>query len=78
VKLGIPKKDSMCIVGSLFDIIKGELEKGNDVMISGFGKWSVKAKRERNGRNPQTDEALLLDARKVVKFHPALVLNNVV
>jgi integration host factor subunit alpha len=47
-KLGIPKKDSMCIVESLFDIIKGELEKGNDVMILGFGKWSVKAKRERN------------------------------
>ena len=44
-QLDIPKKDSARIVESVFDIIKDELEQGNDVMISGFGKWSVKSKR---------------------------------
>jgi integration host factor subunit alpha len=45
--LDIPKKDCVRIVESIFDIIKDELDKGNDVKISGFGKWTVKAKKKR-------------------------------
>jgi integration host factor subunit alpha len=48
-QLGIPKKDSVRLVESFFDIIKDDLDKGNDVMISGFGKWTVKAKKKRKG-----------------------------
>ncbi len=74
--LGIPKKDSISIVESLFEIIKDDLAMGNDVMISGFGKWSVKAKKRRMGRNPQTGEALMIDARRVVIFKPPNVLKD--
>jgi integration host factor subunit alpha len=74
--LGISKKDSIRIVESVFEIIKDELDKGNDVMISGFGKWMVKAKKKRNGRNPKTGEALTIDARNVVTFKPSQALRR--
>ena len=75
-KIGIPKKDCFNIVESLFDIIKDDLEKGNDVMISGFGKWMVKSKKARRGRNPQTGKEMTIDARKVVTFKPSTVLKK--
>ena len=75
-KLGMSKKDSVRIVESLFDIVKDELSKGGDVMISGFGKWTVKAKRERRGRNPQTGEELTIGARRVVTFKPSNALRD--
>jgi integration host factor subunit alpha len=74
--LGISKKDSVTAVESLFEIIKDELGKGNDVMISGFGKWTVRAKKKRKGRNPQTGEALTIEARKVVTFKPSHLLRQ--
>ncbi|MFH1408966.1 MAG: integration host factor subunit alpha [Nanoarchaeota archaeon] len=77
-ELGIPKKDCIRIVESVFDIIKDELDKWNDVKISGFGKWTVKAKKARKGRNPQTGEALTIDARRVVTFKPSTVLRDAV
>ncbi len=77
-KLGIPKKDCIRIVESVFEIIKNDLDKGNDVMISGFGKWTVKAKKKRKGRNPQTGKELMIDARKVVTFRPSQVLKGTV
>jgi integration host factor subunit alpha len=55
-------------VESVFDIIKDELTNGNDVMISGFGKWSVKKKKPRVARNPKTGEEITIDARTVVTF----------
>jgi nucleoid DNA-binding protein len=57
-------------------IIKERLIAGEDVMVSGFGKWSVKDKRERRGRNPQTGDELLLDARRVVTWHYSPVLKK--
>lgn len=77
-RLGIPKRDCFSYVESLFDILKDELVKGNDVMISGFGKWSVRAKKERRGRNPQTGEALRIGSRKVVTFKSSNVLRDAV
>ena len=77
-QLGLPKKDCVRIVDNLFEIIKGDLGKGEAVMISGFGKWSVKAKKKRKGRNPQTGDALVIDARKVVTFKPSNVLRDAV
>ena len=77
-KIGIPKKDCVSIVESVFEIIKDDLDKGNDVMISGFGKWTVKAKKKRKGRNPQTGKELMVDARKVVTFRPSQMLKATV
>jgi integration host factor subunit alpha len=77
-KIGIPKKDCSRIVESVFDIIKAEFEKGNHLNISGFGKWTVKAKKKRKGRNPQTGESIAIEARKVVTFKPSYVLRDVV
>lgn len=56
------------LVESVFELMKDELRKGNDVGISGFGKWSVRQKTPRKGRNPQTGETIMLDARTVVTF----------
>ena len=75
-EFGIPKKECVRIVDSFFEIIKDELCEGNDVMISGFGKWSVRAKKLRKGRNPQTGETIAIDARRVVTFKPSRVLRG--
>ena len=75
---GVSKIESIALVESFFEIIKDELAKGNDVMISGFGKWSVKKKNARNGRNPQTGEDLTIAARKIVTFRSAEKLKAVV
>jgi len=57
-------------------IAKQCLENGNDLLLSGFGKFNVKQKKARRGRNPQTGDALLLDARTVVTFKPSGILRN--
>ena len=67
-ELGFTKKKSVDIVESLLEIIKRNLEEGEDVLVSGFGKFCVKGKNTRRGRNPATGRDLLLDARKVVTF----------
>jgi integration host factor subunit alpha len=71
---GFLRGEAMEVVEKLLEIIKGKLLAGEEVMISGFGKWSVKDKRARRGRNPQTGEELVLDARSVVtwKYSPVL------
>lgn len=50
--------------------------QGNDVMISGFGKWTVKAKMKRKGRNPKTGKEMMIEARKVVTFKSSNVLRG--
>jgi integration host factor subunit alpha len=75
-ELDIPKKECINLVDSFFDIIKDELVKGDDVMISGFGKWSVKQKRPRLGRNPHTGEQIIIDAKRVVTFKSAPPLRS--
>ncbi len=67
-QLGYNWKRSTEIVEILLEIMKQSLEEGEDVLVSGFGKFAVREKAPRNGRNPATGEALKLDARKVVTF----------
>ncbi|MFH1102542.1 MAG: integration host factor subunit alpha [Pseudomonadota bacterium] len=67
-ELGFTKKKSVETIESLLDIIKRTLGKGDDVLISGFGKFCVKNKKERRGRNPATGSDLTLRGRKVVTF----------
>ena len=62
------KKDSHKLVDKLLGIIKDTLVDGADVLITGFGKFFVKEKKERRGRNPQTGEDLMLGSRRVVGF----------
>jgi integration host factor subunit alpha len=75
-QIGIPKAECISIMESFFEIIKSELEKGNDVMVSGFGKWMVNSKKARKGRNPQTGKDLTIRARKVVTFKASSVLRD--
>jgi integration host factor subunit alpha len=65
---GFPKNKSSDIVESILDIIKNTLASGEDVLVSGFGKFSVREKKERKGRNPATGEDMMLAPRKVVTF----------
>jgi len=67
-ELGFTKKKSVDIIESLLEIIKNTLEKSEDVLISGFGKFCVKDKKQRRGRNPATGDDLLLRERRVVTF----------
>jgi len=67
-ELGFTKKKSVEIVESLLEIIKYSLEHDEDVLVSGFGKFCVKNKTTRRGRNPATGDDLILDARKVITF----------
>jgi integration host factor subunit alpha len=66
--LDFPKNKSVDITESLLELIKSSLESGEDVLVSGFGKFCVKAKKERKGRNPATGEDAILPARHVVTF----------
>lgn len=75
-KTGFNKKKSVEIVENLLDIIKTTLEKGENILISGFGKFYVKDKRKRRGRNPHTGDDLLLGERKVVTFKCSSVLRH--
>ena len=67
-QIGFTKNHSFEIVEILLEIIKKTLESGDDVMISNFGKFCVKEKRERRGRNPSTGEDMMMKPRKVVTF----------
>ena len=65
---GFTRKKSKETVEILSEIIKRSLESGGDVLISGFGKFCVKEKKERKGRNPATGEPIMLEPRKIVTF----------
>ena len=67
-QLDFPKNQSKLITETLLEIIKSSLVAGDDVLVSGFGKFCVKDKKERRGRNPATDEDMMLAARRVVTF----------
>jgi integration host factor subunit alpha len=65
---GFQKKRTIKIVETLLELIKSRLASSEDVLISGFGKFCVREKRERRGRNPATGEAMMLAPRRVVTF----------
>jgi integration host factor subunit alpha len=77
-QLGISRKECVDVAESIFDIIKDDLDRGNSVNISGFGKWTVRSKKKRRGRNPQTGEEIMIDARRVITFKPSAVLRDAV
>ena len=75
-ELGLPKNHCTELVETLLEIMKRALESGEDVLISGFGKFCVREKKQRRGRNPATGNDLLLDQRRVVTFKCSHLLRD--
>ena len=75
-QIGYPKNHSSEIVETLLELIKSSLESGDDVLISRFGKFCVKEKRERRGRNPSTGKDMMMKPRRVVTFRSSGKLRN--
>jgi len=75
-ELGFPKNRSAELIEILLEQIKATLGKGEDVLISGFGKFCVKEKKERRGRNPATGDDMMLAKRRVVTFRCSHLLRE--
>ncbi len=73
---GLDKRESRQIVERVLEIMKDTLAEGDDLLISGFGKFYVRQKKARRGRNPQTKASLVLAARKVLVFKASGVLRE--
>jgi len=73
---GLARAKAGQVVETLLEILKATLEKGENVLISGFGKFSVKEKRMRRGRNPATGEDLMLRGRRIIVFKTSTVLRD--
>jgi integration host factor subunit alpha len=74
--LGMDRNKSTESVEKLIEIIKSTLESGEDVLVTGFGKFCVNEKNKRKGRNPATGEDLMISPRKVVTFKCARKLKQ--
>lgn len=72
----LTKKQAVEAVDAILRISKESLIEGNDLLLSGFGKFNVRDKKPRKGRNPQTGDELILDARRVITFHPSGILRS--
>ena len=75
---GFSATEARSAVEVLLEIMKSALERGEEVKISGFGKWAVRSKRSRPGRNPHTGERIEITARRVVTFQPSEKLRELV
>ena len=75
-EIGLNKREAKAVVESFFDGIRVGLLQDGEVLISGFGKFSLREKRARPGRNPQTGEPHEITARRVVTFHPSASLTQ--
>jgi integration host factor subunit alpha len=74
--IGFSKKEASELVESVLEIMKSSLENGEKVKVSGFGSFLVRQKDPRRGRNPQTDQSIVISGRKVVVFKASPVLKN--
>ena len=75
-QLDLPKNTSIEIVESLLEIIKRTMANGEDVLVSGFGKFCVREKRGRRTRNPKTGQEMMLSPMRVVTFKWSRVLRD--
>lgn len=72
------KKESAEMMEAVFSIVKSTLESGETLKISGFGSFVVKQKAKRRGRNPQTGEAITIEARRILTFKPSTLLRDAI
>lgn len=77
-KTNFSAQEAKKLVELLLETMKSKLEEGEEVKISGFGKWVVKEKKSRPGRNPHTGDRIEISARRVVTFHPSEKLRDAV
>lgn len=75
-KIGLPKKEAAETIEMLLEIIKRTLADGEDILVSGFGKFCIKEKKARKGRNPATGSDMLLNKRRVVTFRCSAALRE--
>ncbi len=73
---GFSKKEAADLVDLVFKVIKDTLARGEKVKISGFGNFHLKDKEDRVGRNPQTGDAMMISARRVLTFKPSQILKE--
>lgn len=76
--LGLSKKESAELVEVVFSLIKSTLESGEKLKIAGFGNFEVKQKADRRGRNPQTGETIIIEARRILTFKPSAILKTAI
>ncbi|AVY93121.1 MULTISPECIES: integration host factor subunit alpha [Microvirgula] len=77
-RVGLSKRESKDMVESFFEEIRGALEEGDSVKLSGFGNFQLRDKPQRPGRNPKTGEEIPITARRVVTFHASQKLKGMV
>jgi len=75
---GLPRNAVQTILKVSADVIAAELMEGGEVLLPGLGRLTVEARAARNGRNPQTGEALQIPAKRVAKFHPTPALKDAI
>lgn len=77
-KIGFSKKEASDLVELVFATLKNSLNEGEKVKISGFGNFTVKEKKARTGRNPQTGDQITISARRVLTFKPSQILKDII
>lgn len=77
-KIGFSKKEASDLVELVFTTLKNSLNEGEKVKISGFGNFTVKEKKARTGRNPQTGDQITISARRVLTFKPSQILKDLI
>ncbi|WP_318557044.1 integration host factor subunit alpha [Geobacter anodireducens] len=75
-KTGFTRREAVELVEEVFSIVKATLESGETIKLSGFGNFTVKQKKDRRGRNPQTGEAITIEARRILTFKPSSILKQ--
>ncbi len=77
-KVEFSEKQATDVVEATFEVIKGCLEKGGNVKISGFGRFVVRGKNPRRGRNPKTGEEIIIKGRRVLTFKASTILKETI
>lgn len=75
-QVGISKTEAAKLLNWILEILKATLQTGEPITISSFGKFTVRRKPLRTGRNPRTGEEIMISARRVVTFHPSPLLTT--
>ena len=75
---GISENESESVLENILEVLKSTLQRGEDITITGFGKFRVRTKRPRVGRNPRTGEEITIPARRVVTFQASPLLKEYV
>ena len=75
-EVGLNKREAKEFVDAYFETIRGALEEGENVKLSGFGNFQLRDKKQRPGRNPKTGEEIPISARRVVTFRPGQKLRS--